>query len=87
MNFYKARKPIFLKTDTLGISLGAGLLQVRDSMNYASDKKSYYTILKPIALISRKLSNAEKILSQHRKITQTREVPLLILGKRGMHDH
>ena len=34
MKFYDTSKPQFLVADTSGISLGDGLLQVRDDMNY-----------------------------------------------------
>ena len=37
MKFYDAFKPIYLETDALGISLGAGSLQVRNAVNFGSD--------------------------------------------------
>ena len=33
MEFYDASKPLYLETDAYSVSLGAGLLEVRDRMS------------------------------------------------------
>ena len=59
MTFYDVNEPQSLDTDTLGISIGAGLLQVRDRMNFPKDTAPGNTILIPIALASKSISSAE----------------------------
>ena len=38
MNFYNLKEPIYLETDTSGVGQGAGLLQVRDGMQFPRDE-------------------------------------------------
>ena len=38
MKFYDVARPLYLEIDTLGIGLGARLLQARDGMNCGHDK-------------------------------------------------
>ena len=59
MKFYHASSFLYLETDVSGISLGAGLLQVRESKNCGWDKVPDNVTLCWIALASKSLLNAE----------------------------
>ena len=59
MKFYDANRPLYLETDTFGISLGARLLQVSDGMDCGCDKISNNVILQPIAFTSKSFSSVE----------------------------
>ena len=60
MKLYNTSKPLYLETDTAGISLGAGHLQVRDGMNCGWGKVLDNTALCPIASTSKSLSTAQQ---------------------------
>ena len=60
MKFYDDTKPLYLKTDASGISLGAALLQLRDNTNCPKDTAPDNTILYPIAFASKILTGAEQ---------------------------
>ena len=45
MKFYGVARHLYLETDASGISLGAGLLQVRDGINCGHDEIPDNTIL------------------------------------------
>ena len=57
MKFYDDTKPLYLKKDASGISLGAALLQLRDKTNWPKDTAPDNTILCPIVFAS--LTGAE----------------------------
>ena len=59
MKFYDAAKSLYLKTDASGISLEAGLLQVKDGMNCGEDEVLTNTALFPIAFTSKSLSSVK----------------------------
>ena len=54
MKFYDMSKPLYLETDASGISLTAGLLQVRERMNCGHDKMPDNVTLCPIAFARKK---------------------------------
>ena len=56
MKFYDTSRCLYLETDTLGVRLVAGLLQVRDDMSYGMSK--YQTIQ-----LSAQLLSPAKVLS------------------------
>ena len=60
MRFYDETKPLYLETDASGVGLGAGLLQTRSSKSCCRDTAPYNSIFRPIAFVSKSLSNAEK---------------------------
>ena len=60
MKFYDNTKPLYLKTDASGISLGAALLQHRDNTNCPKGTAADNTILCPIAFVSKSLTGAEQ---------------------------
>ena len=45
MKFCNEIKPLYPGTDTSGSSLGVGLLQVRDGMNYCTDEVADNAVL------------------------------------------
>ena len=53
MKIYDAARPLHLENDAFGISLAAGLLQVRDGIDCGHDEASDNVILQPIAFASR----------------------------------
>ena len=59
MKFYYVSKPLYLVMDTSSNGLGAGLLQVRDSMNCGSDDVLDSTALYPTAFTSKSLSHVK----------------------------
>ena len=59
MKSYAVSKPLYLKTDTSGVVLGARLLQIRDGMNCGCDKAPGNTTLRPIASANKSLSSAK----------------------------
>ena len=63
MKFYDVARSLYLETDTSGIGLGAGLLQVRDGMNSGHDKVPDNVILCPITFTSKTLSCVEQCYS------------------------
>ena len=60
VKFCDVARPLYLETDTSAISLGAGLLQLRDSMNCAWDKIPDNAILWAIAFVSSSLSSVKQ---------------------------
>ena len=63
MNIYDADRCLYLEINTFGISLGAGLLQVRDSMNCGHGEIPDNAILSPIAFTSKSLSCVQQCYS------------------------
>ena len=59
MKCYDASKPLYLKTDTSGTSLGGGLLQVRESRNYEHDEMPDNVTLHQTLITSNSMSSAE----------------------------
>ena len=60
MKFYDVSKLLYLEIDAFSIGPGAGLLQVRDSINCRQDKVLGNTALHPIAFESKSLSSMEQ---------------------------
>ena len=60
LKFYDDTKPLYLKTDMSGISLGAALLQLRDNTNCPIDTAPDNTILCPIVFASKSITGAEQ---------------------------
>ena len=58
MKFYNVGRPIYPKTDTSTISLGAGLLLVRDGMKCGCCETLDSVMLHPTAFASKSLSTA-----------------------------
>ena len=63
MKLYDVVRPLYLETNTSGISLGAGLLQVKGSLNCGHDKIPDNVIMWLIAFASKSLSSVEQHLS------------------------
>ena len=59
MKFYDASKSLYLETDASDIVQGAGLIQVRDSLNFRQDEVPGNTELCPIPFANKSLSCAE----------------------------
>ena len=58
MKFYRKEQP-YLEVDASGVILGAGLLQVRDKMQFPEDEAPDNSALRPIALTSKNLTNSK----------------------------
>ena len=56
MIFYDTCRPLNLETDASGVSLPAGLLQVRNGMNWEQEKVKDNATLHPNAFASKNLS-------------------------------
>ena len=67
MEFYDETKPLYLETDASRVGLGAGLLQIRDGMNYPQDEAPNNNILTQIAFASKSLSSTERRYNIERK--------------------
>ena len=59
LKFYNASKPLYLETDAYGVGLEAGLLQVREGMNYGCDEVTDNMTLCPTAFASTSMMTAE----------------------------
>ena len=59
IQLYDTPKPLYLETDASSISLGAGLLQVRDGMSCWQDKVLKNTALCPVSFARKSISSAE----------------------------
>ena len=59
MKFYNASRTLHLETDASGVSIGAGFLQVRDSMNCVDDEVSDNATLYLIASTRKSISSAQ----------------------------
>ena len=59
MKFYDDTKPLYLKTDASGVSLGAVLLQTQEGTTCQKDMVPDNTILHPIAFASKSLMGTE----------------------------
>ena len=57
MKFYSAARLLYLDTNTSGIGLRAGLLQVMDGMNDGHDKVPYIAIMFPNLFANKSLSS------------------------------
>ena len=57
--FYDTSKALYLETDTYGISLGVGLLHLRDGMNCGLNKILNNTALCLIAFVNKSLSSTQ----------------------------
>ena len=55
MAFYIKKKQLYLETDTLGVGLGASLLQVRNKNQFPRDESPNKEALKPRAFTSKSL--------------------------------
>ena len=60
MKFYDASRPLYCETHALGVTLGTGLLQVRDVMNCGHDKVPDNATLCPMALTRKSILSAEQ---------------------------
>ena len=60
MKFYNALNLLYLETDTYGISLGAGLLQVKYGINCGQEEVPKNTAMCTIAFVSMSLFSAEQ---------------------------
>ena len=63
MKFYGVARTLYLETGASGIGFGAGLLQMRDGMNYGHEKIQDNAILQPKAFASKRLSSIEQCYS------------------------
>ena len=45
IRFYNKKEPVYLETNTIGVGLGTGLLQVRDGIYYPKDIAPENTIV------------------------------------------
>ena len=59
MKFYEDTKPLYLKTNTSRVGLGAALLHTWDGTTCQKDMVPDNTILHPIAFASKSLTDAE----------------------------
>ena len=60
MKFYDTSRPLYLETDASEVSLGAGLLQIRDGMNCGCDEVPDNATLHPNVFINKSLSSTER---------------------------
>ena len=59
MKFYDTSRPLYPETDASGVSLAAGLLQVREGMNCENDEVPDNATLHPFAFTNKSLSCAK----------------------------
>ena len=83
MKFYNEKEQLYLETDTLGVGLRTGLLQVRDVMHCPKDTAPENTILISITFTSKSLSSAKTYYSN----TVYTEIPLLLLFQKDTLNH
>ena len=67
MKFFNEKEQLYLETDALGFNLGAGLLQMRDRMEFPKDEVPDNSVLQPIAFASKSLPNAETWYSNSKR--------------------
>ena len=60
MKFYDETKPPFIETDASEVGLGAALLQTRSGTSHPRDEAPDNSNLRPIALMSKSQSSAER---------------------------
>ena len=60
MKFYGPSNPLYLETDSSGIGIGPGLLQMWDVINWKHEKGPDNTALCPTTFASKSLSSAEQ---------------------------
>ena len=60
MKIFNASRPQYLGTDMSGVSLGAGVLQVRSGMNCGCDEVPDSTTLWPVTFASKNLSSTQQ---------------------------
>ena len=63
MAFYNDKQQLYLETDTLGVSLGASLLQIGDGMLFSRNDAPDNAALQPITFMSKTLTSAETCYS------------------------
>ena len=59
VEFCKEKEPLYLKTNVSGVGLGAGLLQVLESLRFPQDEALDSTVLQSVAFARRSLTNKE----------------------------
>ena len=59
MKFYNKKEPLYLETDTSGVRLGAGLLQVRDGIWFQKNEALDKVVLCPKTFASKSLTSTE----------------------------
>ena len=59
MKFYDLARPLYLETDASIISLGTGLLQLKDGMSCGHDEVPDNAVLWPITYTRKSLSSLE----------------------------
>ena len=60
IKFYIKKEPLYLKTDALGIGLGIGLLQARDSFRVLMTHKHLKTLCSDLYYLAVRTSQAQK---------------------------
>ena len=60
MKLYDETRLLYIETGDAGIGLGAALLQSRSGTSCHRDERPHNSFLRPIAFVSKSLSNAEK---------------------------
>ena len=61
MKLYDWKEPLYLESDTFGIGLGVGLLQVREEMNCWNDTAVDNFILRNTASVSKSQLSAKML--------------------------
>ena len=59
MAFYSQKEQLYLETNALGVSLGAGLVQVRDRPQYPKNDAPDSATLWPVIFVSKRLTSGE----------------------------
>ena len=82
MKFYNDTKPLYLKTDTSRVGLGAALLQTWEGTTWQKDMVPDNTILHPIAFASKSLMDSE-----HSYSNIEREMLHILHGLKKFHHY
>ena len=78
MKYYDVRKPLYLETDSLGVGLGATLLQVRDDLSCRYDEVQDSARIWPFTFVSKNLSSTEQQYNNIEREAWAGEVPPLL---------
>ena len=67
MAFYNEKEQLYLETDVSGVGLGAGLLQVRDDMQFSRNEVPDNAVLWPVAFMTKGITSTKTCYSNIEK--------------------